>query len=158
MELYVFRHAKAHPARGRRPDAERRLTRGGKRKLERRARALASAGLELERLLHSPWTRAEESARVLERLSARPRETCALLCAPPGLELIGLLASLRAARVGVVGHEPWLAQLVGWLMLGHPHAPAWLALKKGGLVWLSGEPVPGGMQLRGFLPPRALER
>jgi phosphohistidine phosphatase len=158
MELYVFRHAKAHPARGRRSDAERRLTRGGKRKLERRARSLEAGGLELERLLHSPWTRAEESARVLERLSARPRETCALLCAPPGLELLGLLASLRAARVGLVGHEPWLAQLVGWLVVGHPHAPTWLALKKGGCALLSGEPVPGGMQLHALLPARALER
>ena len=58
----------------------------------------------------------------------------------------------------VVGHEPWLGELVAWLAFGDTrHADA-LVLKKGGVIELEGSAVPGGMRLHAIIPPRVLRR
>ena len=79
-----------------------------------------------------------------------------------------LHAALRAAlavgeRVAVVGHEPWLSDLLGWLVFGvrmidSEARTQTLDFGKGGLAWVGGKPEPGAMSLRAFLPPRALRR
>jgi phosphohistidine phosphatase len=84
-----------------------------------------------------------------------PRVLEALAAAPDG-ELLSAIAACSGSSVALVGHEPWLSQLLAWLVVGSRDASAGLAFKKGGLAWLSGEPVPGGMRLRAFLPPRVL--
>lgn len=64
-------------------------------------------------------------------------------------------------RVALAGHEPHFSALLSWLLLGDfAGASAQEALgecfqmKKGGVAWLEGEPVPGGMRLKGLFPPK----
>ena len=103
----------------------------------------------------SPWMRAKQTAALLEPLSDHDPEETVLLAQPPTRELMQLIADTNADHVAVVGHEPWLTELVQWLALGDPHRDT-LALKKGGIVWLQGIALPAGMKLHGLLPPRVL--
>jgi phosphohistidine phosphatase len=153
MELFLVRHAIAEEPREGLEDAERALTPRGRSRFKRAARGLARLGVDLKLLLYSPWRRAAETAELLGRL-APERASTELLARPPDDELLALVASKDAPRLGLVGHEPWLSELAGWLLVGERRG--FLALKKGGVIWLSGEPTPGGMQLRAFYTPRVL--
>jgi phosphohistidine phosphatase len=68
----------------------------------------------------------------------------------------GGATALHGHSVAVVGHEPWLGELIGWLTAGDPRAGEALVIKKGSVSWLEGSAVPGGMSLRALLPPRVL--
>ena len=63
--------------------------------------------------------------------------------------------------MALVGHEPYLSELLGWLLFGDfvgDSAREALAerflFKKGGVAWLEGRPRPGEVALRAFLPPK----
>ena len=75
------------------------------------------------------------------------------LARPPGQ---GLLDDLVGERVAVVGHEPWVGELLTWLITGAQPDGSGLAFKRGGVAWLEGQPKPGRMTLRAFLPPKVL--
>ena len=82
-----------------------------------------------------------------------------LLCATPRAELLAQIAETTAGSqrgTAVVGHEPWLGELVAWLAFGDARFGEALDLKKAGVVWLSGTAVPGGMMIRAMLPPKML--
>ncbi len=78
-----------------------------------------------------------------------------LLIQSPRAELLALIAE-RGEDTAVVGHEPWLGELVAWLAFGDTRHGEALMLKKAGVVWLEGSAVPGGMQVRAVLPPSVL--
>ena len=155
MELYVIRHGIAEDAGPGQDDAERALTSDGEQKLRRQVKGLRELGWMFERVLTSPWLRAKQTAALLEPLAESDPVETELLAASPSRELMTLIAETKAEHVAVVGHEPWLGELVQWLTLGDPHRDA-LVLKKGGVVWLSGTPVPGAMKLRALLPPKVI--
>ena len=56
----------------------------------------------------------------------------------------------------VVGHEPWLSELVAWLAFGDTRHSEAVVLKKAGVVVLEGAAVPGGMKLHAMVPPKVL--
>ena len=157
MQLLVVRHgiAEDHAESGR--DADRELTPEGRERLQEIARALRERELRVERVLHSPWRRAVQTAELLAPLVEGSRQeaivVCEALAAPPDG---ALLAELRGARLAVVGHEPWLSALVAWLTVGDARKSDAFEMRKGGVAWLEGEPAPGRMTLRALLPPRAL--
>lgn len=141
-------------------DAARPLTDRGRRRFRLVVRGLRRLGLDVDRVLHSPWTRAAQTADLLGRLVAgdldEVRRVTPHLAAPPRAELFADLAAAGGDRVAVVGHEPWLADLLSLLTTGSTaHADA-LPFKKGGVAWLDGTASPGGMKLIAFLPPRVL--
>jgi phosphohistidine phosphatase len=74
-----------------------------------------------------------------------------LLAQQPRAELLSVLAD-AADTTAVVGHEPWLGELVAWLAFGDTRHHHSLELKKGGVVWLDGHTIPGGMKIRALLP------
>jgi len=156
MRLLVVRHGKAREEAPSGRDEDRELTRKGQEALEEEVRGLLALGLGVERLLHSPWRRAAQTAELLVPLlgGKGAPEICAPLAEPPGEPL---LAALRGPDAAVVGHEPWLSQLVAWLLAGDPRAEL-VQLDKGGVAWLEGKPRPSGMVLAALLPPRALRR
>jgi phosphohistidine phosphatase len=158
MDLCLVRHAPAEP-RGTGThggsDAARALTREGRRKFRGVRDGLERLGLRFDRLLHSPLLRAVETAELLMPLVDGPSASEPGLAAAP---TEGLLARLTGARPAVVGHQPWLGDLLAWLTLGDPalgHAFEW---KKGGVALLTGDPQPGGMHLCGFWAPGVLRR
>lgn len=154
MQLFVIRHALAEDVGPGRSDAERALTDAGKARLRRAVRGLRALDIHFERVLTSPWKRAAQTAALLEPIGATPVAT-ELLTAPPTAPLLAMIAE-RHDTVAVVGHEPWLGELVAWLAFGDPRHGDALIIKKCGVVWLDGSAVPGGMQIRAVLPPKLL--
>jgi phosphohistidine phosphatase len=155
MQLFVVRHAAAEGSEPGPAGAERKLTDAGRTKLRRAVRGLAALDIRFDRILTSPWKRAAQTAKLLEPIAAAPPITTELLTRSPGAPLLALLAE-HPETTAVVGHEPWLGELVAWLAFGDSKHGDALLIKKGGVLWLEGTPVPGGMQLRASLPPRVL--
>jgi phosphohistidine phosphatase len=155
MRLFVVRHAIAEDAEEGQPDADRELTSEGVRKFKRAVQGMREVEWRFERILTSPWERATETAKLLEPVcDADPIET-ALLCDVPRSELLALIAE-TGQPTAVVGHEPWLSELVAWLAFGDTRHGGAIELKKGGVVVLEGAAVPGGMKLVAVVPPRLL--
>ena len=150
MNLYIIRHAIAEERRVDLTDAKRRLTRKGRRRFEEVASGLERLGVHFECVYHSPWLRAVETAELLEPIADSLAVTPHLATSPSH----GLLDELEGGCVAVVGHEPWMSELLVWLCAGV--ADVDVSFKKGGIAWLQGEARPGGMTLRALLPPRWL--
>ncbi len=157
MQLFVIRHAIAEDRRPDQDDAARELTPEGARKMKQIVRGLRELEVELARVLTSPWARARQTAELLAPVSAAPPAATELLCRAPDAELLARIAE-PGGVTAVVGHEPWLGELVAWLAFGDARRGDALALKKGSVVELEGSAVPGGMMLRGILQPRVLRR
>lgn len=163
MQLYVIRHGIAEDARAGQADADRELTDDGVRKLRRVARGLRALGWRFDRVLTSPWQRAAQTAELLAPVRRHAPVATELLCDRPRAELLALIAEAGAsasdpARIAVVGHQPWLGELLAWLAFGDPRHGHAFELRKGGVAWLDGSAVPGGMTIRGFVPPRLVRR
>ncbi len=161
MNLLVIRHAIAADADPEQADSARELTQVGARKFRRAVQGLRELDWCLERILTSPWTRAVQTCELLKSITEGPTIATDLLCDKPRPELFALIAEATApARKGhataVVGHEPWLSELVAWLTFGDPHHSDGIEIKKGGVVWLEGSATPGGMKLRALLTPKLL--
>lgn len=155
MQLFVIRHAVAEDVGPGIDDTARELTEAGKTKLRRAVRGLRALEIRFERVLTSPWKRAVQTARLLEPIAASPPVATDLLTQPPRAELLALIAE-RAETTAVVGHEPWLGELAAWLAFGDTRHGDALIIKKGGVLWLEGTAIPGGMQVRAAIPPRLL--
>lgn len=155
MQLFVIRHSIAEDTAPGGADADRALTEDGKVRLRKVVRGLAALDVPLERVLTSPWRRAAETARRVAKLAGTQPIVTELLTQSPRAELLALIAESPEATA-VVGHEPWLGELVAWLAFGDTKHGDALAIKKAGVAWLEGSAVPGGMQLRALLPPGVL--
>lgn len=156
MDLYLVRHAIAEPRDGRFEDAQRPLTLEGMERFERSVKGLGRARIEFDGVLHSPWRRAVETAqRLAPLLGSGRREETEELSRPPRDELLQLV---RGDSQAIVGHQPWLAELLAWLCVGERELSGAFALKKGGVAWLSGDPEPGACVVRAIWTPRSLRR
>ncbi|MEE8408192.1 MAG: histidine phosphatase family protein, partial [Myxococcota bacterium] len=62
MDLYLIRHAIAEERRPGLEDPERQLTDEGKLRFERAVAGLQKLGVRFDRLYHSPWIRAAQTA------------------------------------------------------------------------------------------------
>ena len=140
MDLLLFRHAPAvdaDPAEIEHlgeltADARRALSTEGRERFSSLVEALEDRGVRVDRVLHSPWRRAVETAVLLRPLLRGGSEVCAERAGAPTPALLG---RLRGDRLAVVGHQPWLGELVA-LLTGAPSGL--IDWKKGGLVWLVG--------------------
>lgn len=153
MRLYLFRHG---PAIEREDwagdDAERPLTADGERVTRKTLKALRTL-LRADEILTSPWRRARQTAELAaERLSLPLREADWLAGGAADVEEITEHLAGSADLV-LVGHEPDLGSLLGYLTGG-----ATVELKKAGVALLVGEPTPGGMALRALLDPKTVNR
>jgi phosphohistidine phosphatase len=153
MELFVIRHAIAVPGSMFLADVDRPLSPKGRMRFAEAVLGLQCLKVRFDRLYHSPWLRAVETAELLTPvLDGKAVCSPALACAPSQ----DLLDALLGARVALVGHEPWLGELVAWLTTGVPPHGSVFAFKRGGVAWLQGQPQPGRMVLQAFLPPKVL--
>ena len=152
MHLYVIRHAIAEDAAPDQADSDRALTDDGERKMKKVVKGLKRLDVQFDRILTSPWRRAAQTALLLENLCDEPPLATDLLAKVPSAELLALIAEMHETTA-VVGHEPWLGELIAWLAFGDQRHGEGLELKKGGVVWLEGSCVPGGMTLQAILPP-----
>jgi phosphohistidine phosphatase len=161
MHLLVIRHAAAEDKKLLEDDATRRLTSAGQRKFKGVVRGVKRLGWKLDRVFSSPWLRAARTAELLAPLGGGVAIETDLLTKSPRAELLALISEYaggaeKGHAVAVVGHEPWLGELIAWLAFGDGRHGEGLVLKKGGIVWLEGSATPGGMSMRAQLPPSVL--
>ncbi len=155
MQLFLIRHAVAEDAAEGGDDASRELTDEGEKKMKQVVRGMRELGIEFDCILTSPWKRAARTAELLSPIcDATPIES-QLLCQSPRAELLTQIAEL-AEDTAIVGHEPWLGELVAWLAFGDSRHSEAFVLQKGGIMWLEGSVTPHGMQVRALLPPKFL--
>ena len=153
MELLVIRHAIAVPGGMILADADRPLSPQGRARFTQAVMGLQRLGVRCDRLYHSPWLRAVETAELLGPVLAGEAVCSPALARPPSQ---GLLDDIVGERVALVGHQPWMGELVTWLTTGTQPDGSGFAFKRGGVAWLEGRPKPGRMALRAFLPPKVL--
>ena len=152
MDLFLIRHAIAEERRAGLPDAQRALTKKGRTRFEAIVQSLDRAGFRFDRVYHSPWLRAAQTAELLTPVTVGPLIATEGLAQSPDPDFF---ASLAGEKVACVGHEPWMSDTVALLTTGTPNG-TWLRLKKGSVTWLRGPPTPASMQLRalwGHSPP-----
>ncbi len=160
MELLVIRHAIAAERTANVTDSERPLTRRGRRRFRQVVRGLGALGLGVELVLSSPWRRASETAALLGPLCVDDLGPVVTphLAGPPRAALLSAIAGTGVARLAVVGHEPWLGELVAMLTSGETRHGEAVPFKKGGVAVLAGTATVAGMVLHALLPPRVTRR
>ena len=150
MDLFLIRHAIAEERREGLVDADRSLTDKGRERFAAVVESLGRSGFRFDRVYHSPWLRALQTAEMLEPVTDGDLVSADGLARAPDPDFF---TSIRGGSVACVGHEPWMSDTLSLLTTGDPHGP-WLRFKKGGVAWLRGLPHPGGMELRALMPPR----
>ena len=125
MLVYLLRHGRASGlGAGVATDAQRFLTDEGKTALEAAVLSYASLLRRPDRILHSPYLRAQQSAEVLARglgfegaLEPSPK---LLSEADPTAILPDLSAAIadQTEAIALVGHEPHIGRLLGMLVTG----------------------------------------
>ncbi|MCG8425542.1 MAG: histidine phosphatase family protein [Proteobacteria bacterium] len=157
MEFVLIRHAIAVERSAQVQDAERPLSDRGVRRFTKAVRGLAHLGVHLDQVFHSPWLRAAQTAALLDPITRGKREATDLLIDEPDDRLLALAAGFGDdARIGFVGHEPWMGELLSLCLTGVLSHADNLPFKKGGVAWLGGDPRAGAMALTALFPPRFL--
>jgi phosphohistidine phosphatase len=129
MDLILWRHAEAEDGV---PDMARALTPKGEKQAAQMARWLREHLPKDTRVLVSPATRAQQTARALTSQFETERAIA------PGASFASLLAKTgwpeAKGAVLVVGHQPTLGEVAAILISGHPSD--WI-IKKGAIMWLT---------------------
>jgi len=158
--LHVLRHAEAEEVSPSGRDQDRRLTDDGRRRMKAVAKAIARLDPGYDAVLVSPLVRSRQTAEpVAEACGFRKAlvETRALLPNADPVELLHELARLKPATVLVVGHQPHLGRLLGFLLSGRGDLE--VPMKKAALAAFEAgaDPSLGRAELKFLLSPRLLE-
>ena len=117
MKIYLVQHGEAV---AKNVDPERPLTEQGKFAVQRTAKALAHAGVEVKRVIHSGKLRARQTAEIL----ANTIDTCLQLKTSDLIKpnddprAFGLQVNSWNSNTIVIGHLPFMAKLVSLLVTG----------------------------------------
>jgi phosphohistidine phosphatase len=142
MNLYLMRHAIAVEADENTEDSQRPLTEKGRKRLGKIARNLAKLDLTFDLILTSPYLRARQTAdMVADTLNIKPK----YVVESENLTPLGfadklveeILAHEPVEFLLIVGHEPFLSQLIGILVADD--AGLCIEMKQAGLCRLSTE-------------------
>ncbi|HEX2696769.1 MAG TPA: phosphohistidine phosphatase SixA [Anaerolineales bacterium] len=149
MILYIIRHAiAADPETVELEDSQRPLTSKGRRKMRVIAHGLKEMEIELDLILTSPYVRATQTARILEKRFDLEKKAVVVTdhLAPTGYgdQLVSMISEKYSdmQNIALIGHEPYLSSLVSVLVTGDPTAS--IVLKKGGICRLSIENIQYG--------------
>jgi phosphohistidine phosphatase len=121
--LYLVRHGEA---RSKQEDPNRGLTDAGRAAAERMARWAVTAGVAADEIRHSGKLRAEQTAAVFaEYLHPRGPEPVAMSGLGPNddVEPVARVIEEEDRSLMLVGHLPFLARLVAYLVTGSPGQP-----------------------------------
>ena len=160
MQLLLVRHAIAveRGSRGYSDDRARPLTPEGRKRMAEVAAGIAKLFTPAE-ILTSPVLRARQTAEILAKVWRCPvfeLETLGTGDHPATLTA----ASRRGAdNVALVGHEPWMGELLSYLLTGDPGDIA-APFKKGGAAVVESFDghTAGDWSLTWAMPPAALRR
>jgi phosphohistidine phosphatase len=159
MEIYILRHGIAveRGTSGHKKDSDRPLTPEGEAKMHQIAEAILGMELKFDLILSSPYKRAEQTASIVAG-ELDEEVTFTEFLEPDGnaLELVAEINDEKPQRVLLVGHEPYLSQLISVLTTGGSDAV--IELKKGGLCKLTTDKLTFGRcaTLNWLLTPKLL--
>jgi phosphohistidine phosphatase len=160
-ELYLVRHAIAAQRGEDWPDDDKRpLTERGISRFTEAVTGLKSLDVELDEIFTSPLVRAKQTAQYLSSgLPSKPPVSVVDALAPGHVPAEMMEQVAREARghtrVAIVGHEPDLGELIGWLVGAKRAIP----MKKGGVCRLDLETLSARHgTLVWHLPPKALRK
>jgi phosphohistidine phosphatase len=164
VELYLIRHADAGSRDPKRypDDSLRPLSVDGKTDMLRVARGMRRVGIEFDHLVDSGYVRARQTSEcICDAYQIDRSFVKAMAELAPDTEPAASVTALRklrgATRLAIVGHEPHLSRLAGYLIAANPDLP--LELKKAGVCrvdlsrWNAGSGV-----LVALLLPKVLRR
>jgi phosphohistidine phosphatase len=157
MKCYFLRHGIAvEPDEWHGSDFDRPLTREGRERMEREARAIDDLSLDIDRIVTSPLLRAKQTAEILaERLRMRDKlvEDARLGGGFNNERLAAILeANADAKTIVLVGHEPTMSAT-----LGRAIGRANIELKKAALAGVElSDATSGSGTLFCLIPPKAL--
>ena len=167
LQVLIVRHAIAKDpaefAQTGTPDAERPLTKQGRKRMRLAARGLAMLVPDVGTIASSPLTRAVETADIVGGRYGKAGaelETLRLSALSPGKPANLLLSWLgeqpRELAVVLVGHEPHLGEFVSWALTGL--RDSFVEFKKGAAILLEFEQEvrPGRAKLLWSLRPSQL--
>ncbi len=159
MQLVLIRHARAEERGLLKRDRTRALTVDGRRRMRKAARGLHELIPGISQIATSPLARARQTAEIVATVCHCP-EVVPLPGLAPGGTGHAVLAWLRAqpadATLALVGHEPDLGQLAGWLLCGarrFSKRTGFVQFKKGAaaLIEFTGAPAAGNGKLAWLL-------
>lgn len=143
--LYLVRHGIAFDAAPGTRDFDRELTPQGARRITRAARGLRRLGVRPDAILSSPLRRTVQTAERLQKVLC-PSTAVEIFnpLAPghnPADTLSGLSALRGATAVMLVGHQPDMGELAGYL-LSHGGTSVWFEFKKGAVAAIEVSALP----------------
>lgn len=163
MRVILFRHGIAHDRAdpGCPPDPERALTDEGRKKTRKAARGLIRVGVQVTRIITSPYVRARETADIAAEILGIAADHVVVSDAMlPQAAPYAIFQALHAfdhvdAEILCVGHSPHLDRALALAITGD-RVPV-TALKKAGaaLLELDELPRPHG-ELVWLMPPKVL--
>jgi phosphohistidine phosphatase len=164
IELYILRHAVAESREtwAPRSERERPLTRKGEKEMFRVAKGMKKLDLGLDLILSSPFVRAKRTAEIAAEVLRLEKKLKFSERLGPEAEAEALIPEARrlfgsARKVLLVGHEPFLSELISLLVSGD--AAVAIKLRKAGLCKISLDAVKrGGGILEWLLTPGQLLR
>jgi phosphohistidine phosphatase len=164
MNLYLLRHgiaaAKDDPAFE--SDSERPLTKKGIKKFRKAARGIARLGVSFDAILSSPLVRARQTADIVGEILGQESCVDEIPALAPDSSPEQLLSELSGfegkEHVMLVGHEPFLGQLVKFLLTRKNDLDVRIALRKGGICCIDIDAVPPTQpgQIHWLLTPKQL--
>ncbi len=140
VNIFILRHGIAEDREEwNKNDSLRPLTAEGEKQLQKISKALKKMELEFDLILSSPYERAKKTAEIVAQkleLKERLRFSDELRCGGDPSQLIGQITALKPLpeNLLLVGHEPYLSQLVSLLVSGDPDLE--IDFKKAGLCKL----------------------
>jgi phosphohistidine phosphatase len=164
VKILIIRHGPAGNReeweRAERDDRLRPLTPKGKKEVRRAATGLIRLVPAVDLLATSPWTRAAQTAEIVGKECGCEIEEVDQLTPDHKPEdlMMWLREQSRHKVVGLVGHEPHLGLLIGYLLTGK--SLSFVDLKKGGasLLEMADPSKPGTAVLEWLLTDRELRR
>jgi phosphohistidine phosphatase len=136
MDLFILRHGKAVQSSGGLNDTTRALSADGRDEIRKVARWMRSERFRFDVIATSPLTRAVETAEIVAKAAGRKERPEVWEELKPGGDPDAIcrhvVQSGTGAAVLLVGHEPDLSDLIGWIITTGNTAS--LLLAKGGLA------------------------
>ena len=148
MNLYLLRHgiavAKDDPAFE--SDSERPLTKKGIKKFRKAARAIERLAVSFDAILSSPLVRARQTADIVAEILGQESAVDQIPALAPGSSPDQLLSELSRLEgkddLMLVGHEPFLGKLAGFLLTRKNDSDVRIPLRKGGICRIEIDAVP----------------
>ena len=134
MKLYLVQHGEAV---AKEIDPDRPLSTQGKNDVARVAGFLKQSGISVCKILHSGKTRARQTAEILVHILLNNGHVEAIVGIAPNdpVEAFAITIPTLETNTMVVGHLPFMAKLVAWLVTGNENQPL-VTYQQGSVVCL----------------------